>query len=681
MIVAQLAIPLAAAVALLFALWFALDILLRTRPSEGVAEAAERSRELAGSFTWRLVTLSMTSALVAGAGIGAAVGAYRDGVESGAVAGLSVVVGALAAAVTVGAGVSLGQRASERAATAADRTLRQALAVTLWGGAAPALLGGALAVAGVAGLYGIATRFADVPGGEAAFLVLGAGAGAALTALAARLLGASDRGDGDDGEQEKATAADAAAEGADTLALIAAGGGAGLVLGGPMAQFTEELVWVLTPLVVMALGLAAATIGAITLPFWARALRNAGRSVVAGYWIAAPLAGLLAFAMPLVLLEEGRWWFAGAALTGTGMSALVFLAGRSIVGDGSGYRGTGAAFALLGGVALVTAFALGWQVEMEAISRTATALYGVAMAAAGALALAPATSAVRWFGAGAAGAAALAERAREAAPPADEEAPEPLPLGPLTATAARANAPEWCHAIGWTALVGAVAIGALLLAVRTELGVVAAGDPSRFVDLAADLGVVPGTEALKAQASFDVAAYLDQLDRQDLAEADLAQLMLADETETRLLLTLRSEDGELGAGARAITGSPWPFPALPPLRLDGMAGVGALLGLVALLGAVGLTAAGGGRAAGRALAALVVAGAVPAGAALIARPLAGGNAGWEVLAGAALAALVAGVALAARDGGGRGVTGKTGLALAVWLGAAGAVMAPALVAA
>ncbi|MYA51934.1 MAG: hypothetical protein F4X89_00360, partial [Dehalococcoidia bacterium] len=316
MIVAQLAIALAGAVALLFAIWFALDILLRTRPSDAVAEAAERTRERASSFVWRFVTLSMTAALAAGAGLGAAVGAYRDGVESGAVAGLSVVVGALAAAVTVGVGVALGQRASERAATAADRTLRQALAVTLWSGAAPALLGGALAVAGVAGLYGIATRFADVPGGEAAFLVLGAGAGAVLTALTARLLAASDATDGDEDEEERPEAGASAAGGADTLALMAAGGGAGLVLGAPMAQFTDELVWVLVPLVVMALGLGAATLASITLPFWARALRNAGRSVVAGYWIAAPLAALLAFAMPLVLLDEGRWWFAGAGLTG-----------------------------------------------------------------------------------------------------------------------------------------------------------------------------------------------------------------------------------------------------------------------------------------------------------------------------------------------------------------------------
>ena len=680
MIVAQLAIPLAGAVALLFATWFALDILLRTLPSEAVAEAAERTRERASSFVWRFVTLSMTAALAAGAGLGAAVGAYRDGVESGAVAGLSVVVGALAAAVTVGVGVALGQRASERAATAADRTLRQALAVTLWSGAAPALLGGALAVAGVAGLYGIATRFADVPGGEAGFLVLGAGAGAALTALTSRLLAASDSTASDGDEEERSEAGAAAAGGADTLALMAAGCGAGLVLGAPLAQFTDELVWVLAPLVVMALGLGAATLASITLPFWARALRNAGRSVVAGYWVAAPLAALLAFAMPLVLLDEGRWWFAGAGLTGAGMSVLVFVAGQRIVGDGSGYRGTGAAFALLAGATLVAAFVLGRQVEIEGVGTTVTAFYGVAMAAAGALALAPSTIAVRWFGAGAATAVALAEGAREATPP-DEEGPAPLPLAPLAATSGRANAPAWCHPIGWTVLVGAVAVAALLLAVRGELGRVAANDAPRFVNLAADLGVVPDSEALQAQAAFDVAAYLDQLDRQDVTGPDLAQLMLADEEEARRLLTLRNGDEGLGADERAIAGSPWPFPALPPLRIDGLVGLGVLAGLVALLGGVGLTAAGGRWMAGRTLGAMVVAAGVPLGAALAARAVSGGNGGWEVAAGAALGGLVAGLALAARDGGGEGVAGKAGLALAVWLGAAGAVIMPALVAA
>ncbi|MYK25533.1 MAG: hypothetical protein F4052_01035, partial [Dehalococcoidia bacterium] len=74
MIVAQLAIPLAAVVAVVFATWFALDILLRTRPGEGVSAAAERTRELGGSYIWRFVVLSVTLGLAGGAGVGAAVG-------------------------------------------------------------------------------------------------------------------------------------------------------------------------------------------------------------------------------------------------------------------------------------------------------------------------------------------------------------------------------------------------------------------------------------------------------------------------------------------------------------------------------------------------------------------------------------------------------------------------------
>ena len=681
MIVAQLAIPLAAAVAALFAVWFALDILLRTRPSDAVAAAAERTREFGSSFLWRFVSLSIGGGLLAGAALGALVGAYREGMESGAIAGLAVVAGALIAAVTVGAGAALGQRASERAATAADRTLRQALAITLWAGAAPALMGAALAVATVGGLYGIATRFADIPSGEAAFLVLGTGAGASIAALAARLLAASERveEEGPEAVEVAVEAAGSAAGGAETLALIAAGGAGGLVLGAPIARLTDETVWILAPLVVLALGLAAATVAAISLPFWARALRNAGRSVVVGYALAAVIGAALAFAAPLALLEEGRWWFAGAALTGAGMSALVFLAGRTIVGDGSSYRGTGAAFALLAGAALVGAFLLGGQVEIEGVSTTSTALYGVALAAAGALALAPAASAVRWFGSGAANAVALAERAREETPPA-EEGPAPMPLGPLTATARRALAPAWAQALGGTALVGVVLVAALLLAVRTEVGNVAADDLPRYVQLAADLGVVPDSEAIEAQIAHDLDVYRDLLDRADVPPADLPQLLLTGEDEARRLLELRVDQGRIEEEALAIGGGPWPFPALPPLRLDGLVAVGALVGLTALLGAIGLAAAARRVAAG-ALAALLVAAAVPLAGALIARMLAGGNAGWELAIGAVLATLLAGLALAARGGGGRGVTAEMGLALAVWLGAAGAVIAPALVAA
>lgn len=683
MIVAQLAIPLAAVVAVVFATWFALDILLRTRPGEGVSAAAERTRELGSSYIWRFVVLSVTLGLAGGVGVGAAVGAYRDGVESGAVAGLAVLAGALGAAATAAAGLALGQRASERAATAADRTLRQALAIALWAGTAPALAGGALAVAGVAGLYGIATRFADIASSEAAFLVLGAGAGAGLTALAARLLAASENADEDEGpEAETVEAAGSAAGGADAVALVAAGGGAGLVLGAPMAQLGDDLVWIVTPLVVMALGLGATTIAGITLPFWTRAMRNAGLSVVAGYAITAVVGGALAFLAPVAMLEEGRWWFSGAGLLGAGLSALLFVTGRAIIGDGSRYRGTGAAFALLTGTGLVAAFAFGWQVEIEGVSSTATALYGVAMAAAGALALAPAAVAIRAFGSGAANAVALAERAREAVEPAEgeEAAPAPMPLGPLTATAQRALAPAWCHGIGWTALVGAALVGALLLAVRAELGNVAASDVPRYVQIAAELGVVPDFEDLEAQAAYDLASYRDLLDRHDVHVADVPQLMLAGEAETRRLLELRAEQGQLDEGIKAIAGGPLPFPSLPPLRLDRLVGVGALVALTGLLAAIGLAAAGRRVAAARAVGAVLVAAAVPVAAALIVRPVVGGNAGWEVAAGAALAGLIAGLALAARGGGKQGVASETGLSLAVWLAAVGAAIAPALVA-
>ncbi len=687
MIVAQLAIPLAAAVAALFAAWFALDILLRTRPGEAVTAVAEAARESGSAFLWRLVALSMTAALAAGAGLGALAGVSRESAETGVVAGLAVVAGALAATLTAGAGVALGQRASERAAAAADRTLRQALAITLWAGAAPALAGGALAVAGVAALYGVATRFADIPGGEAAFLALGVGAGAALTALAARLLAASQSAGGDDGdddgpEAEALESAANAASGAETIALIAAGGGAGLALGEPLSRMTGEDAWLVAPLVVLALGLAAATIAAITLPFWARALRNAGRSAVAGYAIAAVLGGALAFLAPAALLEEGRWWFAGAALTGAGMSALLFLAGRAIVGDGSGYRGTGAAFVLLAAIALVAAFALGWQAGIAGVSQTATALYGAALAAAGALALAPAALAARSFGSAAANAAALAERAREAAPPpegdADAERPPPMPLGPLTATARRALAPAWVHPLGWTALAGAVALGALLLAVRAELGNVAADDVPRYVRLASELGVTPEFEEFQAEAAYELAVYRDLLERRDVAAPDLPQLLLAGEEEARRLLAMRAGEGRLGEEVAAIGGGPLPFPSLPPLRLDRLAGAGALLALTALLGAIGLTAERRLRA--RAPIAILVAAAVPVAGALIARPLAGGNAGWEMAAGGALAALAAGLALAAWGGGKHGGGAATGLSLAIWLGASGAVIAPALLA-
>ena len=269
-------------------------------------------------------------------------------------------------------------------------------------------------------------------------------------------------------------------------------------------------------------------------------------------------------------------------------------------------------------------------------------------------------------------------RARQRQHP--EEGPAPLPLGPLRATAQRALAPGWSHAFGWTVLVGAISVAALLLAVRTELGNVAADDVPGYVVLASELGVVPEFEEFQAATAYELDSYRDLLDRHDIAESDVPQLLLAGEAEARALLALRADQGQLDAGVETIGGGPWPFPALPPLRLDSLTGVGALVGLTALLGAIGLVAMGGRLVAVRALGALLVAAALPVGAGLIARSVVGGNAGWEFVAGAALAALLAGLALAARGGGERGRVAEAGLMLAVALAASGAVIAPALVA-
>lgn len=680
MIVAQLAVPLAAVVSISFAIWFSVDVLLRTSPSKEVNAAAEEKSGLTSSFLCQLIFLAMVAALSAGGAFGAIVGVYRDSIGSGVVAGLAVLAGVLAAAAAAGIGFILTQQASARAATTADRTLRQALAIMLWGGAAPALVGGVLAIVTVTGLYGIATRFADISSEQAAFLILGTGAGAALTALATRLLAANKQSDEHGPQVETVRFASSAAGSAETLALVSAGGAGGIVLGAPMAQFSTEDIWLMAPLVLVALGLLATTISAITLPFWARALRNAGRAVIAGYLIAAVLTAALSFTAPLLLLEEGRWWFSGAALTGWCMSALIFLTGRTLARPGEGHSSIGAVFILLAGAALVGAFVLGRQVEIGGVSPTATALYGIAMAAAGALSLAPSGNAVSWFGSGTANAVALAERARQEAKP-PEDGHVPIPLGPLSRAADQALASGLGQAVGWTALVGAISVAALLLAVRTELGNIAEKDVPQYVNLAVDLGVIPKGAAPETAAAYKLETYRNLLDRHDVAKSDVPQLMLAGDDETRHLMELRAEQRGLKESPGALEGGPWPFPALPSIQLDGLTGLGALVGLIALLGAINLSAPRRSWGKVQVWAGLFISAAFPVGVVLIARQFFGGNSGWELAAGVTIATLIAGIALAAQGGDkSRSIVPREfGLALALWMGAGSAVIAPTLV--
>jgi len=706
-VVAQLAIPLACALALLLAIWFSLDLLWREKPSEASAAAAASVRTRGDAFLSPFLVVSMIASALAALILGVLVGLYRDGLEAGAVAGVAVLAGALSAAVTAFLALALGQRANARAATASERNLRQALSIAFVAGSAPGLLMGALSIAAVGGLYAVATRFVDLPVAEAPFLVLGVAVGAALVAVIAKLTAAAGMplGGNTDGDEagQALTFALSAGDGAGTLALLAAAAAAGLAIGVPGYRVTGDLEWLLVPLAIQALGLIAAIVAAISLPAWVRVFRNAGRSVGAGYAIAAILGGALTFITPLVMLDHGAGWFAGAALVGPVLGALLFVVPRRFAGRAGGGDGmlAGAAVALLTGVAITVAYSLGRQAEIDGLRADYAALYGVALATVGALASAPYLSALSWFGVATSSAVALAERVRREAPDRPEA---PLPLGPLRTAGKHAMAPAWSHALAWTALVGVVSVVALLLAVRAEFGRLAESeaDLPRYATLSADLGIVPEFAEFESAVAQELRTYRNLLEFAGVSAADRPDLMLADDSEARRLLALRAAAGEVTADLGAIGGGPLPFPSLPPLRLDSITAIGALLGLVTVFGALGLVSRrrGGDGPEGRlpaivrSVAALLLIAALPLAAALLARPLGGANAGWEVGAGVAIASLIAAWALLAgqTDWGGtlppgaeavtqrRAAAAGVGLSLAVFLTTTMALVAPAFIA-
>ncbi|HCV00892.1 MAG TPA: hypothetical protein DGL25_06790, partial [Dehalococcoidia bacterium] len=87
--------------------------------------------------------------------------------------------------------------------------------------------------------------------------------------------------------------------------------------------------------------------------------------------------------------------------------------------------------------------------------------------------------------------------------------------------------------------------------------------------------------------------------------------------------------------------------------------MGALVGLIALLGVISLSAPRESWVKIKAWGGLLIAGALPVGVVLIARQSFGGNAGWEVATGGAIATLIAGIALAAQDRDkGRSIVGR-----------------------
>ena len=332
-------------VALLFAAYLAWDVMRRDRGTERMQEVGGFILEGATAFINRQYRTIGILALLAALALAAVVGAFGaehppEGVKGEVVSGLGIawrtgvafIVGAFSSALAGIIGMFTAVRANVRTASAANRSLGEALTIALRGGAVSGILVVALSLLGVYALF-MAFGGKDNPG-MAPFLIVGYGFGASFVALFAQLgggiytkaadvgadlVGKIEAGIPEDDPRNAAVVADlvgdnvgdCAGRGADLFESTAAENIGAMIIGVALysASGATNEAWILFPLVVRGLGLLASIAGLLAVR--PGAVKDAQRALDLGYWVTAGLAAAGMLLAALVMLESIWFFLAG----------------------------------------------------------------------------------------------------------------------------------------------------------------------------------------------------------------------------------------------------------------------------------------------------------------------------------------------------------------------------------
>ena len=423
-------VPAAGLLGVLFAAWLAWDVLRRDQGTPQMQEVASMIFEGANAFMRRQYgTIAMISVVVAVV-VGLLVGYFDEDVEIGVLTAIAFLIGAFCSALSGFIGMYVAVRANVRTASAATRSLREAIAVSLRGGAVSGFLIVALSLLGVAGIFGLYSRVLGHPIEQAPFLIVGFGFGASFVALFAQLgggiytkaadmgadlVGKVEAGIPEDDPRNAAVVADlvgdnvgdCAGRGADLFESTAAENIGAMILGVAIFALTGREEWILFPLVVRAFGLVATMVGVSAVPLFTREQQDPMTPLNYAYWLIVALsAGFMALVTHVMMADQWHWFFA-AGLVGIVTSILfVYItqyytsgswrpvreivracltgpATNIVTGTAVGFETT-AATAIVIGAALVTSFVLGEQSGLPngGIYGTAVATMGMLMSAA-----------------------------------------------------------------------------------------------------------------------------------------------------------------------------------------------------------------------------------------------------------------------------------------------------------
>src|SRR5579885_1477275 len=323
-------------IAVLFAIFLAWDVLRRDRGTPSMQEVAGWIHEGAMAFLRRQYMTIAMLAIVVSVLIGALIGAVEHDSNLGVLTSISFLVGAFASGLSGLIGMTVAVRSNIRTASAARRSLSEAITTALRGGAVSGFLVVSLSLLGVATIF---TLYGGLAHPELApFEIVGFGFGASFVALFAQLgggiytkaadmgadlVGKVEAGIPEDDPRNAAVIADlvgdnvgdCAGRGADLFESTAAENIGAMILGigvYHVARATGQPhpeYWILFPLVVRAFGLLASLIGILAAR--GREDEDPMRALDRGYWVAAGLSAVAMVGVTHWMLGDLRFAVAG----------------------------------------------------------------------------------------------------------------------------------------------------------------------------------------------------------------------------------------------------------------------------------------------------------------------------------------------------------------------------------
>jgi K(+)-stimulated pyrophosphate-energized sodium pump len=363
-------VPVAGVLAVAFAIYLARDVLGRDTGTKEMQDVASTIVEGATAFLSRqyrtIAMLAAVTAVLVGVLLAlipqSNAGTKVDQTTLGILTSLAFLLGAACSAVSGYIGMYVAVRANLRTASAARRSLGEALTVALRGGAVSGFFVVSLSLLGVFLIYmAYAYLVPNSDPSQAPFLIVGFGFGASFVALFAQLgggiytkaadvgadlVGKVEAGIPEDDPRNPAVIADlvgdnvgdCAGRGADLFESTAAENIGAMILGVLLYEVTGKVsgtysvAWILFPLVVRAFGLIASMVGILSARVSGggdgdvtdvaalRALNN-------GYYIMAAVSAVFMLGVSFLMLPEKSWlWYGLSGIVGILTSiAFVFI--------------------------------------------------------------------------------------------------------------------------------------------------------------------------------------------------------------------------------------------------------------------------------------------------------------------------------------------------------------------